>query len=83
MNTLLIGGIFRAGGNTKFGMICDTITMWGISVPIGFVSAFVLKLPPMWVYFLLCMDEFWKIPVVYKYYKSDKWLNNITRENVV
>lgn len=83
MNTLMIAGLFRAGGNTKFGMICDTITMWGVSVPIGFVSAFVLKLPPMWVYFLLCMDEFWKIPVVYKYYKSDKWLNNITREDVV
>lgn len=83
MNTLLIGGIFRAGGNTKFGMICDTITMWCVSVPLGFISAFVLKLPPMWVYFILCLDEFWKIPVVYKYYKSYKWLNNITRDSIV
>lgn len=83
MNTLLIAGLFRAGGNTKFGMICDTITMWCVSVPLGFFCAFVLKLPPMWVYFVLCLDEFWKIPVVYKYYKSYKWVNNITRDDIL
>lgn len=83
MNTLLIAGIFRAGGNTKFGLICDSIVMWCIAVPLGFISAFVLKLPPMVVYFILCLDEFWKVPVVYKYYKSYKWLNNITKEGIV
>lgn len=83
MNTLLIAGVFRAGGNTKFGMICDTIFMWGVSVPLGFITAFVLKWPPMVVYFILCLDEFWKIPVVYKYYKSYKWLNNITKDEIV
>lgn len=45
--------------------------------------AFVLKWPPMVVCFVLCLDEFWKVPVVIKYYKSYKWLNNITRENAV
>lgn len=82
-NTLMIAGIFRAGGNTKFGMICDIITMWVVAVPIGFLSAFVFKFPPMVVYFILCLDEFWKVPVVIKYYRSYKWLNNITREEVV
>ena len=80
MNTLLIAGIFRAGGDSRFGLICDAITMWVIAVPLGFFSAFVLNLPPMVVYFILCLDEFWKIPVVYKHYKSFKWLKNITRE---
>ena len=80
MNTLTIAGIFRAGGDSRFGMICDTIDMWLISVPLGFISAYVLKLPPMVVYFILCLDEFWKIPAVYIHYKSYKWLKNITRE---
>jgi len=80
MNTLLIAGIFRAGGNTRFGLICDTVTMWVVSVPLGVISAFVLHLPPMTVYFILCLDEFWKVPVVIRYYKSKKWLKNITRE---
>lgn len=78
-NTVTIAGIFRAGGDSKFGLICDTINMWVISVPLGFISAFVLKLPPMAVYFILCLDEFWKIPVVIRHYKSYKWLKNITR----
>ena len=79
MNTLIIAGLLRAGGNTKWGMKCDIITMWCVSVPIGFLSAFVLKLPPMWVYFILCMDEFWKMPIVIRYYRSYKWIQNITR----
>ncbi|MCI9525397.1 MAG: MATE family efflux transporter [Lachnospiraceae bacterium] len=80
MNTLLISGVFRAGGDSKFGMICDIIVMWGISVPLGFLCAFVWNLPPMAVYFILCLDEFWKIPAVYAHYKKFGWLKDITRE---
>ena len=79
MNTLTIAGIFRAGGDSKFGLICDLVVMWCISVPLGFLCAFVFKLPPMVVYFVLCLDEFWKIPVVIRKYKSYSWLRNITR----
>lgn len=80
VNTTLIGGVFRAGGDSRFGFIVDTIDMWCYAVPLGFLSAAVLKLPPMWVYFLLCTDEFVKWPWVIKHYKSRKWLKNITRE---
>lgn len=80
MNTLLISGVFRAGGDSKFGMICDIIVMWGISVPLGFLCVFVWNLPPMAVYFILCLDEFWKIPAVYAHYKKFGWLKDITRE---
>lgn len=82
MNSAVICGVFRSGGDSRWGFICDTIDMWGYAVPLGFIAAFVLKLPPMWVYFLICTDEFVKIPFVYKHYKSYKWLKNITREFV-
>ncbi|MCR5272634.1 MAG: MATE family efflux transporter [Lachnospiraceae bacterium] len=82
VNTTLIAGIFRAGGDTRFGMICDTIDMWCYAVPLGFLAAFVFKAPPMLVYFLLCTDEFVKWPWVIARYKSGKWLNNITRDNL-
>ena len=82
VNTTLIAGLFRAGGDSRFGLICDTIDMWGYGVPLGFIAAFVLKLPPMVVYFLLCTDEFVKWPWVLKRYRSKKWLKNITREDV-
>lgn len=83
VNTMLIAGIFRAGGNSRFGLICDVVMMWAISVPIGLLSAFVWNAPPIVVYFLLCLDEFWKIPVVIKHYRSKKWLRDITREELL
>ena len=81
VNTSLIAGIFRAGGDSRFGFICDTIDMWCYAVPLGFFAAFVLKLPVLLVYFLLCTDEFVKWPWVIRHYKSGKWLKNITRED--
>ena len=82
VNTTLIAGVFRAGGDSKFGFICDTIDMWVYAVPLGFLAAFVLKLPVEAVYFLLCTDEFVKWPWVFKRFYSYKWAKNITRENV-
>ena len=80
MNSTIICGIFRSGGDSRWGFICDVIDMWLFAVPLGFFSAFVLKLPPMWVYFLIYLDEFVKLPFVYRHYKSYKWLKNITRD---
>lgn len=80
INTCLICGIFRAGGDSKFGLICDVVCMWFVMVPVGFIAAFVLKLPPMVVYFILCCDEFVKMPFVIRHYKKGTWLQDITRE---
>ena len=82
VNTTLIAGVFRAGGDSRFGLICDTIDMWVYAVPLGFIAAFALKLPVLWVYLLLCTDEFVKWPWVIRHYRSRKWLKNITRENL-
>ena len=80
VNTVLICGIFRAGGDSRFGFICDTISMWAVSVPLGLLAAFVFKLPPLWVYFILFLDEFEKMPFVIRHYKKRGWLKNITRD---
>jgi len=80
VNTMLICGIFRAGGDVKFGMYFDMIAMWLYAVPAGLIAAFVLKLPEMWVYFILCLDEFVKMPVNILHYRKRGWLRNITRD---
>lgn len=80
INTLVIAGIFRAGGDCKFGLYCDFVDMWLVAVPVSFFCAFVLKWPVKWVYFVICLDEFYKIPFVYRHYKKYGWLHNITRE---
>ena len=78
MNSVVISGIFCAGGDTKFGFVCDTITMWGFIVPLGALAAFVFKLPVLAVFFLLNLDEIVKLPVVYIHYKKYKWVRNLT-----
>lgn len=79
-NCVFNNGILSAGGDTGFGLICDTIDMWCYSVPLGFIAAFVLHLPPMVVYLLISTDELVKLPVYYLRYKQGKWIRNITKE---
>ncbi|MDO4941440.1 MAG: MATE family efflux transporter [Lachnospiraceae bacterium] len=74
-----IGGIFSAGGDTRFGLICDTINMWMVIVPIGCIAAFILHLPVPIVYFLLNLDEFTKMPLEIWYYRKYRWVKNITK----
>lgn len=80
INSTVIAGIFCAGGDSKFGFLCDTITMWVIIVPIGLIAAFIFKAPVLVVYFLLNLDEIVKLPAVYVNYKKYKWVRNLTRE---
>ena len=80
INTVMIASLFRCGGDSKYGLRLDTLSMWGFAVPLGLVSAFVLKLPPMIVYLCMCTDEFFKMPfALYHYFKTD-WLHNLTRD---
>ena len=81
VNPTNIGAIFRSGGDTKFGLKCDAVTMWVILIPIGMITAFVLKLPIMVVYFIISMDEIIKLPAVYRHYKKYNWVRNLTELN--
>lgn len=80
LNSVIISGIFPSGGDTKFGMICDAVTLWAVVVPLGMLAAFVFKLPVLVVAFILTLDEFVKIPAVYIHYKKYLWIKNITKE---
>lgn len=79
INTTLIVGVFRAGGDTRFGLILDVGVMWLCSILGAAVGAFVIGIPMPWVYILLCSDEIIKIPFSIYRYKTYKWLNNVTR----
>lgn len=78
-NSTLVVGVFRAGGDTKFGLFLDVGIMWLCSIFAAWAGAFILHIPMPWVYIILCSDEVIKIPFSWKRYKSYKWLNNITR----
>lgn len=79
INTVLIASLFRCGGDSRYGMVLDIICMWGFAVPLGLISAFVLKLPSIIVYLLMCTDEFAKMPFAFWHYKKGNWIKNLTR----
>ena len=79
-NSAIISGIFPAGGDTRFGFICDVITLWVIVVPLGFLGAFVWDLPIWVVYIFINMDEWVKMPAVFHHYRKYRWVRNLTRE---
>jgi len=81
VNSTTIGGIFCAGGDAKFGFYCDSIVMWLIMVPLGFLAAFVWHLPVLAVYFILSFDEFIKLPIVFLHYRKYGWARDLTREH--
>lgn len=80
-NSATISGIFSAGGDTKFGFICDTITLWLVVVPLGMLAAFVLHWPVIAVYVIISMDEIIKLPAVWIHYKKYNWVRDLTQQN--
>lgn len=82
-NTTMVVGIFRSGGDTRFGLIMDMSTMWGCSILFGFIAAFVLKLSVPVVYVILMSDEIIKIPISLRRYRGYRWLKDVTRTNLI
>ena len=78
-NGTLIVGIFRGGGDTKFGLIIDIVSLWGVAIIGGWLAAFVWKLPPTLVYIILTCDEATKIPLSFWRYRQYKWVKDVTR----
>lgn len=80
LDETVIVGIFRSGGDTRFGLIIDLTAMWGCSVLLGAAAAFVFHCSVPFVYALLMSDELVKIPIIWGRYKNCSWIRNITRE---
>lgn len=80
VNTCLICGCFRGGGDTKYGLYMDIIMMWFVAVPLMALAAYVVKLPPIWVYFVMTLDELEKMPFIIIHFRKYQWMKNITRD---
>lgn len=78
VNGTTIAGIFCAGGDSRFGFLCDAVTLWCFTVPVGLLVAFVFKWPVLAVYFIVNSDEIVKLPAVYRHYRKYKWLKDLT-----
>ena len=81
VNTVIINGIFAAGGDTIFDMYSLVVTMWMLAVPLAALGCFVFHWPVEIVYACTCLDEVGKIPWVMYHYKKYKWVKDLTRDN--
>ena len=80
VNTIIINGIFAAGGDTMFDMYSLAVCMWGIAIPLAVAGTFFLNWPVPVVYACTCLDEVGKIPWVMYHYRKYKWVKDLTRE---
>lgn len=77
LNMLRILGILRAGGDTRFCLVTDTIVMWGAGVPLFLLGVW-LGAPFPVLYTLMFLEDFLKwIPVKLRI-KRGVWLRNLT-----
>ena len=79
VNTIIINGIFSAGGDTMFDFYSLAVCMWGLAIPCALISAFWLHWHVLIVYSCTCLDEVGKIPWVMHHYRKYKWVKNLTR----
>ncbi len=76
---LTVVGIFRPGGDTKFGMIIEIIVLWCFAVPMTFIAANVLHLPFLWVYIIMYLcEDLPKLFILVPYWISGKWIKPVT-----
>jgi len=76
-NIINLAGVFRGGGDTKYSLYMEVLSMWGVGVPLAFMGGFFWKLPVHWVFALINLEEVFKmIMSIYRLY-SKKWIHNL------
>lgn len=78
-NHVIIIGILRSGGDTRFSLILDGFVIWLVGVPITAAGAFLLHLPIQLVYALTLTEEATKFLFGLRRYFSRRWINDLTR----
>ena len=80
INTVIVCGIFPAGGDARYDAVSVFFASWCFALPLALLGTFVFHWPVMVVYIVMCADEIVKLPWLYPRYKKYIWLNNLTRE---
>lgn len=78
-NMILIVGVLRAGGDTRFSMFLDAGTVWLVGVPLAVITGLVLHLPVYIVYLIIMIEEAVKYSVALHRFFSRRWINNLVK----
>ena len=78
LDSLLSKGVLRGGGDTRFLIIADTVFVWLVSAPMGYLAGLVFNFPVWAVYLCLNLDFVIKDFLVTWRFASKKWLKDVT-----
>lgn len=73
----MIVGVLRGGGDTKFCMYLDLLSVWLIGVPLGFISVLVWHWPVHWVIAAVYFEEVIKVFITFPRFIGKKWIHNV------
>jgi putative MATE family efflux protein len=79
-NLMMIVGVLRGGGDTKYALYVEVAAVWLVGVPLAFAGAVWLKTGVVVTVAMLMSEEVLKAILTYKRYMTHKWLNNVIRE---
>ena len=79
MNTIMVLGVLRSGGDTRFCLFLDGVIIWIIGVPAAFAGAFIFHLPVYWVYLLVMSEEVSKWIISLPRFFSRRWIHDLTQ----
>lgn len=77
---LLVSGVLRAGGDTRYAAISELSCEWGIALPLVAVSVFLLHLPVYLVIIVSISESVSKIFFLIHRFRSGKWANNVIED---
>jgi putative MATE family efflux protein len=77
-NMVLIIGMMRAGGDTRYSLFLDGIIIWILGVPMAVLGGLILHLPVYWVYLMVMSEELTKCILGLRRYFSHKWIHDLT-----
>lgn len=81
-NTVITCGVFPAGGDSKYDAVSVFFTTWCFAVPLALIACFILKLPPLAVFIIMCLDEIAKVPFIPLRYKKYIWVKDLTQTEI-
>lgn len=77
---VMIVGVLRSGGDTRYCMILDLVGIWAIGVPLAFIATLVWHLPVHLVLACVFFEEILKSFVTIPRFTSKRWVNNVIHE---
>ncbi len=78
-NGIMVVGVLRSGGDTRFTMFAEVGTVWLIGVPVAFIAALYFQWPIYWVVLAVKMEEVVKCFILTKRFLSKKWARTVIK----